>query len=152
MRFTSIIASVAFLPIVSAIIKGFNFYGLETPHKGFVCDWVHPPSFYLSQLANIGFNAVRVPFSRQWVVEGDFSKMDSFLADVAVYPDFTVLLDLHRTWSSHQGEFYEGGVTLTDYADAWITMGTRYYNNTQVRTLDLYNEPQTTDYLAVTAF
>ena len=141
-----------FLPVVRAIIKGYNHYGLETPHQGFTCDWVHQPEYYMDELVKLGFNSVRVPFSREWVNAGDFSKLDSYLEHAKRYPNFTVLLDLHRTFSSHQGEIYEGGVSLTDYANTWITMAKRYENNPQVTALDLYNEPQSNDYLLVNSF
>ena len=39
---------------VASIIKGYNHYGLETPHQGFTCDWVHQPEYYMDELVKLG--------------------------------------------------------------------------------------------------
>lgn len=79
-----------FLPIVNAIIKGYNFYGLETQLKDFTCSWKHPPDFYIDKLSELGFNSVRVPFSVQWVNEGDYHKMDDFI-EIATHKNMSIL-------------------------------------------------------------
>ena len=60
-----------YLPIVQGLIKGYNFYGLETPLRDFTCSWKHPVSYYIDQLEQFGFNSIRVPFSKQWEVDAN---------------------------------------------------------------------------------
>ena len=129
------------IPFVQGIIKGYNFYGLETNLKDFTCTWKHPVDFYVNQLQTFGFNSIRVPFSKQWVDEGDFSKMDNFI-QVSTQLNMTILLDFHRVDSDFQSANPFNDLSLTQYTDAWITVLNRYVDNPNVFAAGLFNEFQ----------
>ena len=135
-----------FIPIVSAITKGINIYGLETPSKDFVCSWKFPVSYYVDKSHELGFNSLRIPFSWEWVQEGNFWKMDELFEAVRKYPDMTIILDMHRVWSSHQGPIpEENGVTLDMFIHNWVIIADRYKDDHQLIGLDVFNEYQGTD-------
>jgi hypothetical protein len=147
MKFLAILFTV--FPVVfgkTADIRGYNFYGLETPRRDFVCSWQNPVSFYVDKLAELDFNYVRLPFSLQYVEAGDFTKMDGFFDAVKKHSQVSVVLDMHRVYESHQGPTpFEGGMTLTRFTDAWKKILHRYENNPQVKAVDIFNEYQGTD-------
>lgn len=131
---------------VSAIIKGINFYGLETPGKDFVCGWKHRPDYYLAELNKLGFNRIRLPFSLEYIQGNDFSKMDEFMNAISIYPHMTVMLDMHRVFSSHQGPTpTEDWVTMDIFLNGWKTILQRYQHNKQVVVVDIFNEYQGQD-------
>lgn len=125
-------------------IQGINFYGLETPSKDFVCSWQHPPTYYLDKLHDIGFNAVRLPFSYEWVGDNDFSKMDYFFTSCEAR-NMTIILDMHRVWSSHQGPNPTEGISMNDFIQRWITVMERYVDRPILTGIDIFNEDQNTD-------
>jgi len=132
------------IPTVSSIIQGINFYGLETPAKDLVCSWQHPPSYYLQHLNGLGFNSIRLPFSYEWVSHGDFSKMDAFFV-TAKSLNMSIVLDMHRVWSSHQGPNPVEGITMDQFINQWITVISRYQDRPQLTGIDVFNEDQGTD-------
>jgi endoglucanase len=128
------------------IIRGMNYYGLETPNKDFVCGWAHRPAYYLEILNRLGFNSIRLPFSLEYIRAGDFSKMDEFFGAIQSYPNMTVLLDMHRVFSSHQGpQPEEDWVTMDIFLNGWDTILTKYQHNKQIFAVDVFNEYQGTD-------
>ena len=131
------------LPIVSlASIKGYNFgSSLETPLRDFTCSWQHPASFYINQLADLGFNSIRLPFSKQYVDEHDFTKMDSFI-QVASQRNMTILMDFHRVISEYQSANPFTDLSLTGFTDTWISLLNRYVDNKNVYAVGIFNEFQ----------
>lgn len=128
------------------MIRGINYYGLETPARDFVCGWQHRPSYYLEKLDAMKFNSIRLPFSLEYVKEGDFSKMDEFFEALSHHPKMTVVLDMHRVFSSHQGPTpTESGVTMKEFLHGWETIIRRYEKNPQLVGIDVFNEYQGTD-------
>lgn len=133
------------LPLCSAILKGINYYGIETETKKPVCNWVHNPDYYIPLLKEKGFNTLRVPFSGQYVREGDFGALDNML-QVAKDNDVGVILDYHRNFNTHQGATpEEGGLTIADFIAAWVTVLLRYQGNDHVWAVGVYNEYQGQD-------
>jgi hypothetical protein len=125
---------------VSAWMKCISIYGLETPAKNFVCTWTNPLEFYVKELARLKFDTLRLPFSYEWVRQGDFSKMDLFF-DVAEKYNVSVLLDLHRVWSDHQGPGPEEGISLNEFLwNGWMPVLNRYVNRTVLKGHNVYNE------------
>jgi hypothetical protein len=132
--------------VVSAVIKGANFFGLETPSKNFDCSWAHDVEYYVDQLVSVGYNSLRVPFSVQYVEEGDYSRLDHLMNVVSKYKSVTILLDAHRVFSDHQApDPYEGTGKLDRFVSAWKKIAGRYADNPQVTSLDIFNEYQGTD-------
>jgi len=131
---------------VESINRGINFYGLETPSKKLVCTWENPVSYYIDKLHDLGFNSIRLPFSLQYVREGNFSQMDELFSSIQKYPNMKIVLDMHRVFSSHQGPVpTDGGTTMVQFLDGWCTIIERYIQNPQFVGIDVFNEYQGTD-------
>lgn len=130
-------------------IRGISIYGLETEHRGFVCDWVQPIEYYIGTVTKLGFNLIRMPMSYQYIKEGDYSKLDHVVS-LCKANSLKVMLDMHRIWSWHQGPNpFENGITLPEFTSAWLTMLRRYENETAVIGHNIYNENQGTDVISV---
>jgi hypothetical protein len=136
----------ALLPTLTASwTKCISIYGLETLSRNFVCSWVNPVEFYLKELHRLNFDTIRVPFSYQYVREGDFSKLDEIVNVTQKY-NLSVLLDMHRVWSTHQGPSPEEGITLDEFIEkGWFPVLDRYTNFTHVVGHNVYNEYQLSD-------
>ena len=60
------------------IIKGINWFGFETEYKDLMCTWAHSIDWHLHKIKEVGFNYIRLPFSLEFVQEGNWSQMDEF--------------------------------------------------------------------------
>lgn len=119
-----------------------NFYGLETPRKAFVCDWAHPPEWYLERLKkNMFIDTIRVPFSYQYLLGGDLSYLDHFI-DQCSRLDLSVILDYHRTWDDHQGPYPEENISRDQFINSWIWLLDRYKDVYNVFGVGIFNEIQ----------
>lgn len=127
---------------VFGIIRGINYYGIEVESGNFVCSWVRPVEFYVDKFNELGFNAIRVPFSHEYVKKGDFSNLDRLFNAVKKYPDMKILLDYHRTWSSHQSYKPDAEISLNEFKRTWITIIQRYVNEPSLEAIDIFNEYQ----------
>ena len=125
-------------------MRGINYYGLETEARNFVCSWTHPPEWFVAKFAELKFNQVRLPFSIQYVHEGNFEQMDRFMNAVTEY-NINVTLDAHRIWSSHQAFDPTDGISFEEFVDAWTVVLKRYYDNLRLTDVDIFNEYQGTD-------
>lgn len=134
----------SFLPVCQAIIKGISLgSGLETNNRALDCFWEHPPEYFIPVLHDIGFNSLRIPFSAQYVNEGDFHILDKVF-DLAKEHQMTILLDLHRTWNSHQGDVSE--LSKVDLITVWETILNRYKDKEHLTSVGCWNEYQGEDY------
>lgn len=123
-------------------IKCINFYGLETPYKNFVCSWKNTPEFYLRKLQDyMDINTIRIPFSYEYVTSGDLSRMEEMI-QLCHRLNITVLLDWHRTWSSHQGAVPEEGITLDIFVSAWMNVLDKFKVYPNLRGVGIFNEIQ----------
>lgn len=145
------------------LLKGVNFFGLET------CDftlhglWAHHLTYYLDFLQQHNFNVVRVPFSQQWVLESfetqrptlvsseeqgltSLQILDKFF-DQAEKRGIFVLLDMHRLecraqshelWYSLDSNKY----TAETFFEAWEKVIKRYQHRPNFHGIDLLNEPR----------
>ena len=140
-----ILVFLQFLLLSHAIVfqtQCMNFYGLETPRNGLVCDWQHPPRYYLERLkANLSINTIRLPFSYEYVKTGSFDVMDKFMLDTFDL-GLHVIFDYHRTWKSHQGPNPEENIKWEDFMGAWKIILDRYDNFTNILGLGVFNELQ----------
>lgn len=144
-----VLPCLALLRVVSASIKGVNFFGLETELRDFDCSWANPVDYYMEHINAHGYNHYRIPVSLQYIHEGDFHVLDHFFQLIQTkYPHMNVTLDMHRVFSSHQGPHpLEGGTTLTQFTDGWITLLSRYKDIPQLYGVDAFNEYQEEDVL-----
>lgn len=123
-------------------IRCINFYGLETPYKNFVCSWKNSPEFYLRRLQDdMGINTVRLPFSYEYIASGDVVMLESFI-QLCQRLGIDIILDWHRTWSSHQGAVPEEGITLDIFVSAWMNLLDRFKVYANVKGVGIFNEIQ----------
>ena len=126
--------------VVSDIIKGFSYTGLEAQMLD--CSWKHPPEFYIDKTKELGFNYIRLPFSAQYVQAGNWTMMDRVF-ESAHFNNMSILLDYHRTYSSHQGDFSE--TNLKEFLKTWRVILERYYYNPVLQGVGVFNEYQQND-------
>lgn len=120
--------------------KCISIYGLETPLRNFVCSWVRPVEYYVKELKRLHFNTLRIPFSYEYVQQKDWKNLDH-LFDLSDAYNMSVLLDMHRIWSSHQGPGPEEGITLNDFIEkGWFPILDRYINRTSLVGHNVFNE------------
>lgn len=123
-------------------IRCMNFYGLETVSKDLVCGWQHNPRWYLERLKyDMFINTIRLPFSYEYVREGQWTNMDKIINDCHLL-QMRVILDYHRTYNTHQGPVPEEGISRQQFIDAWKTVLHRYYNYENVFGVGVFNEIQ----------
>lgn len=130
-----------------------NFYGLETEAADVVCGWKHAPWWYLSRLqaSSMAIDTIRVPFSYDYVARNNFTNMDSLMTD-ANRLNMNVILDYHRTSSSHQSKHPDAEISLLSFFETWTKVIDRYQAYPNVYALDLFNEPQDVDTDYVNSF
>ena len=137
------------LSVISEQMRGLSIFGLETDHRGFMCDWVKPVDYYIEQSSQLGFNFLRIPFSYQYIQEGNLDKLDHIVG-LAGYYNMSVILDYHRVWdNTQQSTPFDYGVSEQQFSDVWINLLARYYNSKSVIGHNAYNEfvPSDTNYL-----
>jgi len=168
MRFTILLL---FLGLVAAeITRGINWFGFETDALVFHMLWCKPLGWHLDRLAEVGFNAVRVPISEDFVmqhmeggglpkegaVRGDFPEagvssvdiLDRFFRGTAER-NISVILDMHRLtyYSQAYKPFVEGDpkYTFERFLDAWTRVLQRYAKHANLLAVDIFNEYQGSD-------
>jgi aryl-phospho-beta-D-glucosidase BglC (GH1 family) len=127
--------------ITSSPIHGLSWFGHETDTGKFTCTWQHPQEYYLEKLQDMGFNSLRVPFSYQYVKNGDFSDLDHFFDIVGNY-NMSVVLDFHRINNYAQSPVPTDGISQEEFWDAWVKIADRYKNRNELIALELFNEEQ----------
>ena len=141
-----------FVSCKSFPIKGISIYGLETPSKNFVCSWVHPVEYYIIDLKALGFNLIRMPFSYEYIHANDLSKLDHFMEQSFIH-NMSVVLDLHRIWSTHQGPTpEENGVSISQVVDMWKSVLLRYEQFPHLIGHNAFNEYQGSDIKYLTSY
>lgn len=135
--------------VVSEQMRCVSIFGLETEHRSFMCDWKHKIDYYVDMMSKLNFNIFRIPFSYQYVKEGDFRELDH-LVDITELYNISVILDFHRVWSNTQQPTpFDYGMTEHQFQETWILLLDRYKNKTSVIGGNSYNEyvPTDTNYL-----
>ena len=62
-------------------------FGLETEAKLLQCTWAHSVEWHLDLIHSLDFNSIRLPFSVEYIMEGNFHNMDEFFSKIEQYPD-----------------------------------------------------------------
>ena len=123
-----------------AQIRGISLFGLETDHVGFMCDWANPVDYYVHKIQELGFNYLRIPFSYEYVLQGDLRELDHIVL-LARKQQLSIILDFHRVWNDRQAPTpFSDNLSTTDFQDAWLTLAFRYNKFDNVQFLDIYNE------------
>lgn len=122
-----------------------NIYGLETERMGLVCDWFRPTSDYLDDLVySLRINYIRVPFSYDYLLHNDFTKLDMLVKECEIR-NISIILDWHRNSASHQGPTPEEFFSLQTFVDSWLQLLRRYNESKAVQGVGIYNEVQLND-------
>lgn len=141
-------------------ITGLNWFGMETdtysPHGLWTRNW----QSLLDQIARLGYNAVRIPFTNEMLEPGKMPLGINYYAN----PDLQgltpveildrvvagarerglrVVLDRHRPTSSGQSAlWYTDDVPEERWIADWVFLARRYLGNDTVIGADLHNEPR----------
>ena len=131
----------------NSIIKGINWFGFETEYKNLMCTWSHDIEWHLNTIKRVGFNYIRLPFSLEYVQEGNWSQMDIFF-EKSKELGLDVVLDFHRLHSSHQSaKPYDNVYTFDDFLYGWKVILDRYKDYENLKAVDIFNEYQSSNYV-----
>ncbi len=144
------------------ILQGVNWFGFETANHAPHGLWTRDYKDMLAQIASLGFNTVRLPFSLEALRSTDTSGIDygggrnaalagktpqqvmDIIIDEAAARGLMVILDNHS--QADDGFMFDlwygqAGFTEADWLNTWQTLATRYANRPNVIGADLKNEP-----------
>jgi aryl-phospho-beta-D-glucosidase BglC (GH1 family) len=143
-------------------IAGVNWFGLES--NRYAPDGLHARNYkeMMQQMADLGFNTIRLPFSDQLFEAGstpngiDFGRnpdlaglnglqiIDRIVA-YAGQIGMKIILDHHRSsagaGANANGLWYEGAYTEQTWIANWTMLARHYADNPTVIGADLHNEP-----------
>ena len=140
-------------------LTGVNWFGFETqsfyPHGL----WVRNYQDMLNQIAHLGFNTIRLPYSNQlfdsasvptgidYAVNPDLrglqglALMDKIVAG-AQKAGLCIILDQHRPDAYAQSElWYTAQVPESRWINDWVMLAQHYHDSPNVIGADLHNEP-----------
>lgn len=125
-------------PTAQAIVRGINWFGLETEHKDLMCLWQNPIDWHLEKIHELGFTHMRIPFSYDYVQEANWARMDELFAKTQM----NITLDFHRVHNTHQSQSPTAEISLDEFIRAWETIINRYKNSPKLEYVDIFNEFQ----------
>jgi endoglucanase len=151
-------------------IAGINWYGFETPDEIAHGLWVQDYHTIINDIAALGYNTIRIPFSNQMVetpivpqnlafsgstgasINADLKGLNALqdlqkIVAAAGAAGLKVILDNHRSEAGESAEqdglWYTSTYTSQDWVNDWVTLGTMFANDPTVIGFDLRNEPHT---------
>jgi endoglucanase len=148
----------------NVMIRGINWYGLETYNMVMEGLWYYPIDYYLDILSNHSFNAIRVPFSedvmffhnntipQQNLVAGDpeiYNKTSleilETLFDKAKERGIGILLDCHRTSMANPSALWylpnNTYFTEENFFKNWVQVIQKFISYPNFIGIEVYNEP-----------
>lgn len=153
-------------------ITGVNWFGMEsstfTPHGLWARNWQE----MMEEMAEVGFNTIRLPFSLEAFAPGkvangiDFSKNPDLvgltpiqildrIVDKAGELGMRIILDNHRSAAgagpNGNGQWIDSGYTEQQWIDTWKMLAGRYAGDPTVIGADLANEPHAATWSAWSA-
>ena len=149
-------------------VAGINWYGFETPDEIAHGLWAQDYHTIINDIAELGYNTIRIPFSNQMVEDPivpqnlsfyntgpintdlagltslqDLQKIVSYAGQVGL----KVILDDHRSEAGESAEanglWYTSTYTSQDWVNDWVTLAKMFANDPTVVGFDLRNEPHT---------
>ena len=149
-------------------VAGINWYGFETPDEIAHGLWAQDYHTIINDIAKLGYNTIRIPFSNQMVEDPivpqnlsfyntgpintdlagltslqDLQKIVSYAGQVGL----KVILDDHRSEAGESAEanglWYTSTYTSQDWVSDWVTLAKMFAGNATVVGFDLRNEPHT---------
>jgi len=150
-------------------IAGINWYGFETPDEIAHGLWAQDYHTIIDDIAALGYNTIRIPFSNQMVedpvipqnlaftnnsgpINTDLEGLNSLqdlqkIVAAAGQAGLKVILDDHRSEAGESAEqdglWYTSTYTSQDWVNDWVTLATMFANDPTVVGFDLRNEPHT---------
>ena len=140
-------------------LTGVNWFGFETDSFAPHGLWARNYDDMLAEIAAIGFNTLRLPYTNQLFRDGstprgiDYQKnpdleglsglalMDR-IVDAAGKHGLRVILDRHRPTAAGQSElWYTSEVPESQWIQDWVMLAQHYQGNLTVVGADLHNEP-----------
>ena len=147
-------------------LTGVNWFGYNTGTNTFDGLWTCDLNSSLSEIADRGFNLLRVPISTELInswAEGEYPEANynhatnAYLTGMNSLEIFDyivgqcrangikIMIDIHCAKTDAMGHmknmWYEGDVTEKDYLDALSWIANRYRNDDTIIAYDLENEP-----------
>ncbi len=140
-------------------LQGVNWFGLETEDFAPHGLWARSMDDMLDQIAALGFNCLRVPFSNELLRPESQPKSINFslnpdlrdlngqqlldaLVRKAAKRNLWVVLDRHRPTVQGQSElWYTEEISETRWISDWVQLARRYSQQPNVIGADLHNEP-----------
>lgn len=142
------------------VLGGVNWFGFETETHVVHGLWSRGYDQYLDQIAALGYNTIRLPWSVAAIRSGTTSSINTWVGanadldglapleamdviiEAAEERGLLVLLDNHRLNDASIPELWYGdGYTEQDWIDAWTDLAERYADQPNVIGADLKNEP-----------
>jgi len=145
-----------------AKLAGVNWFGMESTR--YAPDGLHVRNYQdmMDQMADLGFNAIRLPFSGQlfdaasrpngidYALNPDLFGLNGLrimdrIIDYAGEIGIKIILDHHRpsagAGASENGLWYDASYTEAKWIANWTMLATRYAGDSTVIGADLHNEP-----------
>lgn len=153
-------------------ISGINWYGFETSSEAPNGLWSQDYRAIVDDIAKLGYNTIRLPWSNQMVEDNPVPDIISFygssgpintdlkglhsldvmdkIIDYAGQDGLKVILDNHRSEAGNSAEqnglWYTSAYPESSWINDWTALAKRYANNPTVVGVDLRNEPHTPSY------
>jgi endoglucanase len=150
-------------------IAGINWYGFETPDEVAHGLWAQDYHTIISDIKNLGYNTIRIPFSNQMAetpivpqnlsfnnnagpINTDLKGLNSLqildkIITAAGQAGLKVILDDHRSEAGESAEqnglWYTSAYPSSAWVSDWAALAKRYAGNPTVIGFDLRNEPHT---------
>lgn len=147
-------------------LTGLNWFGYNTGTNTFDGLWTCDLNTSLSQIADHGFNIIRIPFSSELILQwkkGEYPKanynehVNSYLNNKNSLEIFDyvveqcrtngikIMIDIHCAETDPSGHmaplWYSNKISEADYLDSLSWMANRYKNDDTIIAYDLKNEP-----------
>lgn len=144
----------------TVLLLGVNWFGIETNTHAPHGLWRRDYKEMLTQIKQLGYNMIRLPYSVQALRSSDVSGIDfsigsnkelegknplevmDLIIQEASRQGLLILLDSHRLNDERIPELWYGdGFSEADWIDTWKMLAIRYQNQANVIGADLKNEP-----------